>query len=160
VEPRSEWTSWTGWTERTNNKIVTSLAIPSTLSTMSTRSILQTQMNSNPACVLVIFGAAGDLTKRKLIPALYNLRKADLLSDNFMVIGVARAEMKDEEFQRRLRDDMNQFATEPVESETWNWLSERLHYLPGDFGDENVYSDLKARIDREANEQGNCIFYL
>jgi len=117
-------------------------------------------MNSNPSCVLVIFGAAGDLTKRKLIPALYNLKKADLLSDNFMVIGVARAEMKDEEFQRRLRDDMNQFATEPVESETWNWLSERLHYLPGDFGDEKVYSDLKARIDREANEQGNCIFYL
>ncbi|HEU5239438.1 MAG TPA: hypothetical protein VFU37_20070, partial [Pyrinomonadaceae bacterium] len=98
-------------------------------------------MNPNPACVLVIFGAAGDLTKRKLIPALYNLKKADLLSDNFMVIGVARAEMNDEEFQRRLRDDMNQFATEPVESETWNWLAERLHYLSGDFGDEKVYSD-------------------
>ena len=117
-------------------------------------------MNPNPACVLVIFGAAGDLTKRKLIPALYNLKKADLLSDNFMVIGVARAEMNDEEFQRRLRDDMNQFATEPVESETWNWLAERLHYLSGDFGDENVYSDLKARIGRERHEQGNCIFYL
>ena len=52
-----------------------------------------------PPCIMVIFGAAGDLTKRKLIPALYNLKKSNLLSDNFAVIGVARAEMSDDEFR-------------------------------------------------------------
>jgi len=64
---------------------------------------------------MVIFGAAGDLTKRKLIPALYNLKKGDLLSDNFAVIGVARAELNDEEFRHRLRDDMKEFATDQVD---------------------------------------------
>jgi glucose-6-phosphate 1-dehydrogenase len=119
--------------------------------------------NTNPSCILVIFGAAGDLTKRKLIPALYNLKKAELLSDNFAVIGVARAEMHDEEFRTRLRDDMNQFATEEIETGIWNWLAERLHYLSGDFDDDQTYSALKTaieKIDGERNAQGNRIFYL
>src|SRR5690349_20207644 len=92
-----------------------------------------------PSCVMVIFGAAGDLTKRKLIPALYNLKQGNLLSDNFAVIGVARAEMTDDEFRRRLRDDMNQFATEKVDEKQWQWLAERLYYLSGDFEDEDTY---------------------
>lgn len=119
--------------------------------------------NTNPTCILVIFGAAGDLTKRKLVPALYNLKKAELLSDNFAVIGLARAEMDDEEFRTRLRDDMNQFATEEIETEIWNWLAERLHYLSGDFDDDQTYSALKTaieKIDGERNAQGNRIFYL
>ena len=119
--------------------------------------------DTNPACILVIFGAAGDLTKRKLIPALYNLKKADLLSDNFAVIGVARAEMDDQEFRRRLADDMKEFATEEIEPDVWNWLSERLHYLSGDFDDEQTFATLKTavdKIDHERNAQANCIFYL
>jgi len=119
--------------------------------------------DTNPACILVIFGAAGDLTKRKLIPALYNLRHAELLSDNFAVIGVAHGEMDDKEFRQRLRDDMNQFATEEIKDGVWNWLAERLHYLSADFDDENTYSALKTRldeIDRERNANGNRIFYL
>src|SRR2546422_408117 len=76
-------------------------------------------MPTNTPCIMVIFGAAGDLTKRKLIPALYNLKKGDLLSDNFAVIGVARAELNDEEFRRRLRDDMKHFATDKVDEKVW-----------------------------------------
>ena len=120
-------------------------------------------MSTNPPCILVIFGAAGDLTKRKLIPALYNLKKSNLLSDNFAVVGLARAEMNDEEFRGRLRDDMNEFATEAVDAQTWSWLAERLYYLSGDFGDENTYSELKTRVEKinqERDAQGNCIFYL
>ncbi|MGZ8844941.1 MAG: glucose-6-phosphate dehydrogenase [Pyrinomonadaceae bacterium] len=120
-------------------------------------------MNKNPSCIMVIFGAAGDLTKRKLIPALYNLKKENLLSDEFAVVGLARAEMSDDEFRRRLRDDMNEFATEEVEAETWAWLAERLHYLSGDFEDDQTFSRLKARLeklDQERNSQGNCLFYL
>src|SRR3979409_2523291 len=85
--------------------------------------------NTSPPCIMVIFGAAGDLTKRKLIPALYNLKQANLLSDNFAVIGVARAEIQTEEFRRRLSDEMPDFATETVEPETWKWLEHRLYYL-------------------------------
>ena len=112
---------------------------------------------------MVIFGAAGDLTKRKLIPALYNLKQANLLPDKFAVIGVARAEMNDEEFRRRLRDDLNEFATEAIQPETWDWLAERLHYLSGDFGDEQTFAQLKNSLEELKGEQkagGNYLFYL
>ena len=116
-----------------------------------------------PPCVLVIFGAAGDLTKRKLIPALYNLKHSDLFSDNFAVIGVARAEMNDDEFRRRLRDDMNQFATEEIDQKEWQWLADRLYYLSGDFEDEGTYERVKTRaaeLDQKHQAGGNYCFYL
>jgi len=120
-------------------------------------------MSTKPPCILVIFGAAGDLTKRKLIPALYNLKQADLLADNFAVVGVARAEMNDEEFRRRLRDDMKEFATEEISEDLLNWLAERLHYLSGDFSDDQTFVRLKSRLgelDQERSAGGNYIFYL
>src|SRR5882672_12108317 len=115
-----------------------------------------------PPCVLVIFGAAGDLTKRKLIPSLYHLKKSNLLPDSFAVIGVARAEMNDEEFRRRLSDDIRKF-TDEVDPTLWQWLEERLYYLSGDFDDEQTYVRLKERlskVDAERNTPGNYFFYL
>lgn len=112
---------------------------------------------------MIIFGASGDLTKRKLIPALYNLREAELLSDDFAVIGLARAEFDDEEFRRRMRDDMREFATDKIDPEKWKWLEERLYYLPGDFNDDETYARLKTRIeniDAEHHGHGNYFFYL
>ena len=112
---------------------------------------------------MVIFGAAGDLTKRKLIPALYNLKESKLLPDNFSVIGVARAEMNDEEFRRRLSDEIREFATDHVNPQIWHWLEERLFYLSGDFSDEQTYSHLKellSKTDNERHTQGNYLFYL
>src|SRR5436309_956317 len=123
----------------------------------------QLSMNTSPPCVMVIFGAAGDLTKRKLIPALYNLRESNLLPDNFAVIGVARAEMNDEEFRRRLRDDMREFATDEVKPEIWKWLEVRLYYLSGDFNDQDTFARLQkllGKIDKERSAQGRCFFYL
>jgi len=117
----------------------------------------------SPPGILVIFGAAGDLTKRKLIPALYNLRKNDLLPDNFAIIGVARAEMDTAEFRTRLRDDMKEFATEKVEPEAWDWIEQRLSYLSGDFDDEQTFTHLKdvlEKLDRERGTSGNYCFYL
>jgi glucose-6-phosphate 1-dehydrogenase len=121
------------------------------------------QSHVSPPCVLVIFGAAGDLTKRKLIPALYNLRKNNLLPEEFAVIGVARAEMADDEFRRRLRDDMNEFATEKVDAATWDWLAQRLSYLSGDFDDEETFTRLKTsleKLNQERQTRGNVCFYL
>ena len=120
-------------------------------------------MHTSPPCIMVIFGAAGDLTKRKLIPAVYNLKESKLLPDNFAIIGVARAEMSDEEFRRRLRDDMHEFATDTVKPEIWKWLEERLYYLSGDFADDQTYARLKtslAKIDQERDAKGNYVFYL
>ncbi len=116
-----------------------------------------------PPCVLVIFGAAGDLTKRKLIPALYNLKKSNLLPDSFGVIGVARAEMDDKEFRSRLSDDMREFATDDIDPEDWKWLEERLYYLSGDFDDNETFvrlQELLSKVDGERKAQGNYFFYL
>src|SRR6266446_1562315 len=125
--------------------------------------IVATDVHTSPPCIMVIFGAAGDLTKRKLIPALYNLKHANLLSDNFAVIGVARAEMKTEEFRRRLTDEMPEFATETVEADAWKWLEDRLYYLSGDFKDAQTFTELKTlleKIDEERHGHGNYFFYL
>src|SRR5712692_7028626 len=125
--------------------------------------IVATDVQTSPPCIMVIFGAAGDLTKRKLIPALYNLKHSNLLSDSFAVIGVARAEMNDEEFRQRLSDDMREFATDDVDPKEWQWLEERLYYLFGDFNDQQTYSRLKElleKIDKERNGLGNYFFYL
>jgi len=117
----------------------------------------------SPPCILVIFGAAGDLTKRKLIPALYNLKKSNLLPDDFAVIGVARAVMNDEEFRRRLADDMKELASEDTDATTWQWLEERLYYLSGDFDDDQTFvrlKDLLTKLDAERKAGGNYFFYL
>ena len=123
----------------------------------------QDKSHISPPCILVIFGAAGDLTKRKLIPALYNLHRNDLLPDEFAVIGLARAEMDDDEFRRRQRDDMDEFATEKVDDAVWDWLAQRLFYLSGDFNDTATFAQLKsalARMDQERGTGGNYCFYL
>jgi len=112
---------------------------------------------------MVIFGAAGDLTKRKLIPALYNLRHSELLSDQFVVLGIARAEMSDNEFRSRMRDDMKEFATNEVDPQEWKWLEDRLFYMSGDFNDDAMYEQLKSRVeelDQNHQTQGNYSFYL
>src|SRR2546421_2530089 len=120
-------------------------------------------MPTNTPCIMVIFGAAGDLTKRKLIPALYNLKKGDLLSDNLAVIGVARAELNDEEFRQRLRDDMKDFATDKVDEKVWKWLEERLYYFSGNFTDDQTFTRLRElleKTDQERQAEGNYFFYL
>ncbi|MDB5411476.1 MAG: zwf [Rhodospirillales bacterium] len=108
-------------------------------------------------CTLVIFGAAGDLTKRLLIPALYNLVNDGLLPDEFAVIGVARAEMSAEDLRQNLGDALKQFATTKVAAAKAKWLLNRVDYVQGDFGDPGAYQRLKERLARNG---GNHLFYL
>src|SRR5579863_3512019 len=80
-------------------------------------------------CVMVIFGAAGDLTARLLIPALYNLARADLLSKEFAVLGVARAQMKDEDFRARIREDVKQYCGDCIDDGIWESFARRFYYF-------------------------------
>src|SRR5689334_23189113 len=84
-------------------------------------------------CVMVIFGAAGDLTGRLLIPALYNLARAQLLSREFAVVGVARAQMSDDEFRKRVYEDIKTYCGECVSDDLWEWFARRFYYCTGDF---------------------------
>jgi glucose-6-phosphate 1-dehydrogenase len=114
-------------------------------------------------CVMVICGASGDLTKRKLIPALYNLAKAKFLSRDFAVIGFARKELTTEQFRRQLTEDVKKFATSSVEPEVWDWFLQRIYYLSGDLKDPKTYTKLKdllSQVSKTHNARGNYFYYL
>jgi glucose-6-phosphate 1-dehydrogenase len=113
--------------------------------------------------VLVIFGAAGDLTKRKLIPALYNLATRKLLPNHFAIIGVARAAMTTDEFRDKITRDIQEFATADVEPAIWDWFVDRLYFVSGHFEDPEVFARLKqqlAQIDQQHSTAGNYFYYL
>src|SRR5439155_26375224 len=112
-------------------------------------------------CVMVIFGAAGDLTRHKLIPALYNLAKNELLSREFSVLGVARAKKNTEEFRKKVADDLTEFATGSVDPDLREWLVGRMHNLQGNFKDKNLYSKFNAfmqKVERVQAKHGNFFF--
>jgi len=111
-------------------------------------------------CVMVLFGGAGDLTKRKLVPALFNLVKAKLLSDNFAVIAVSVDNFSLEQFRNQVTGFL-----QPGDrgNQAWQWFTQRLYYERGDFADLNTYSVLGNRLsdlDRERHTAGNYLFYL
>ena len=114
-------------------------------------------------CVMVIFGATGDLTKRKLLPALCNLAQEGLLSKQFAVIGFAADDITTESFRKTLSEEIPNYAPAPVGAKLWDWFLERLYYLRGDFQDAAAYQRLSAQIaeaDKLHQAQGNRFFYL
>jgi glucose-6-phosphate 1-dehydrogenase len=114
-------------------------------------------------CVMVIFGFSGDLTRRKLIPSLYNLASQQLLSREFAVIGIGRTPMSDEDARKKVTEDFKQFATGPIDNDLLEWFVRRITYLNGDFKDAATYDKVKEafiKVDKEHNSHGNCFFYL
>src|SRR6202142_3066631 len=114
-------------------------------------------------CIMVIFGAAGDLTQRKLIPALYNLAKSDLLSREFAIVGVAHNPMSTEDFRKKMSEDIHQFAGAKVDPNIWEWFNRRLYYIAADFDDKNLYPQLKTtleKLDKDHDTHGNIFFYM
>ena len=117
-----------------------------------------------PECALVIFGATGDLNRRKLMPALYRLAYDRRLSAGFAVIGVSRTPMSDDQFREKMRDAVQHFSEDTEFSpEVWDAFARCLYYLPGDIGDADAYSRLAAKlaeIDKTHHTGGNVLFYL
>ncbi len=114
-------------------------------------------------CVMVIFGFTGDLTRRKLIPSLYNLATEKLLSREFAVIGVGRSPMSDDDVRKKITEDFKQFASGAIDADLWEWFVRRVSYVNGDFDDSATYDRLKealAKVDQEHNAHGNYFFYL
>ncbi|MGH9675081.1 MAG: glucose-6-phosphate dehydrogenase [Bryobacteraceae bacterium] len=120
------------------------------------------ESNAGP-CAVIIYGAAGDLTKRKLIPALCNLARGELLPKEFAVIGFARTELTTEQFREKARQEIAQFATSELDSELVDWIVERLYYVQGNFDDSGAFQTLRttlADIDSRHGTGGNYLHYL
>ncbi|MGZ8796099.1 MAG: glucose-6-phosphate dehydrogenase [Thermoanaerobaculia bacterium] len=116
------------------------------------------------ASCLVIFGASGDLTQRKLIPALYSLAHEGLLPAGQSIIGFARPEYTDEAFRMAMRESCDKFArTRPIDDAIWENFARGLFYVQGEFGDGNAYERLKKKLedcDRMRGTGGRRIYYF
>jgi len=123
-------------------------------------------LDTNPIaspCVMTIFGATGDLTKRKLIPALCNLAQENLLPTQFAIVGFAVNDFNTESFRKTLAQEIPKYVTSPLDAKLLDWMIERVYYVQGDFQDTQAFALLEQQI-KEADEkhgaQGNRLFYL
>ncbi len=125
--------------------------------------IQETQARPPDPCMMVIFGAGGDLTKRKLIPALHNLARTKLLPPQFAIVGISREDTTTEEFRKRATDAIQKYSTDGVDKPAWDEFVQHLFYHHGDFGDLQMYSklgELLGKLDKEQGTHGNCLYYL
>ncbi len=117
-----------------------------------------------PECAMVIFGANGDLTKRKLIPALYRLAYDRRISANFAVIGISRSPMSDDQFREKMLEAVKEFSEDTeVQDDLWKTFAAGLFYVAGDIANPKLYEDVAAKLKEvEAQRQtgGNVLFYL
>jgi len=117
-----------------------------------------------PPSVLVIFGATGDLTRRKLLPALYRLAQQRLLKSEFAILGTGRQSHSDDEFRALMQAAITEFGPDDSLDETaWQSFAKRIFYIGGDFNDAALFGQLKTKleeIDKEYDTEGNRIFYL
>ncbi|MGH2904086.1 MAG: glucose-6-phosphate dehydrogenase, partial [Solirubrobacteraceae bacterium] len=112
---------------------------------------------------LVIFGATGDLARRKLLPALYNLAHEGALPECFHLVGVSRKDKTDDAFREECRQAIHSFSRRPPSEDVLRGFLEHVHYVPGQFDDEAPYVELERALDgfdREAGETLNRAFYL
>src|SRR5688572_3675833 len=115
------------------------------------------------ACTVVIFGATGDLTMRKLIPALYNIAADGELPPALTVVGFARRKKTDEEFRKEQEESTRKFSRQTVRDEIWSSFAESILYHTSEFDDDAGYKTLAERlekIDKERGTEGNRLFYL
>src|SRR5258707_6574185 len=131
----------------------------------------QTPAHQAPPCTLVIFGAGGDLTKRLLMPAIYNLAKDKLLSEKFAIIAVDRTPKPIEAYREYWAEGIRSFvsdtasapATEPFDAQAWEFVASRITHFAGDLTEPDTYARLHQTLEKTAalhQTGGNAVFYL
>jgi glucose-6-phosphate 1-dehydrogenase len=118
---------------------------------------------SGDSCLLIIFGASGDLTRRKLIPGLYNLACVGCMNPQFEVIGIGRTPMTSEEFRSKLRESASKSGdTRDFTDHQWREFESRLQYFAGDVNDEQFYNRLRDHLDemQRGGSSANRLFYV
>jgi glucose-6-phosphate 1-dehydrogenase len=121
---------------------------------------MQVRRRPDP-CVIVIFGASGDLTKRKLFPALYSLALRRMLPEKFGVLGIARTDWSDDEFRDRMKHAVQEFGRDDFDEETWKWLADGMRYASNaDPGGDDQALDALNELDKERGTGGNRVYYL
>ena len=113
--------------------------------------------------ILVIFGASGDLTQRKLVPALYQMRQERRLPPEITIVGVARREWSHDFFREHMREGVEEFGGGIGSQKDWDKFAEGLFYSPGNIDKPEDYQTLKdflAELDEKRGTQGNRVFYL
>jgi len=117
-----------------------------------------------PPCAVVIFGANGDLTKRKLLPALYRLAYDRRLAPGFAIVGTSRTPLSDDQFRDKMKDAVDAFSEDTkLDEDLWKTFAEGLHYVAGDIGDVALYQRIGeklAHLDQAHQTGGNVLFYL
>ena len=117
-----------------------------------------------PPCAVVIFGATGDLTRRKLLPALYRLSQQGLVPNEFAILCTARQPLGDEDFRAHMKAAVTEFGPDDaLDESSWQSFAKRIFYLVGDFSEAELYGKLKSKleeVDKEFHTEGNRIFYL
>jgi glucose-6-phosphate 1-dehydrogenase len=122
------------------------------------------QLRGTPdPCALVIFGASGDLTQKKLFPALYSLAFRRLLPEHFAVVGVARTEESDDDFKSRMKEAVQQYGRDEFRDDVWEALADGMRYIASDFSQETGWNELIEtlnELDSERGLDGNRVYYL
>jgi glucose-6-phosphate 1-dehydrogenase len=123
----------------------------------------QANPTSEP-CIMLVFGASGDLTKRLLVPALYNLECDGLLHENFALLGTAMENITSEQFRAKMSEDIKKFHTRNTfDQDKWDKLVSRFYYVSGSFLEMSVFEKLKAQVAVLAPQYktgGNVLFYF
>ncbi|MBI1277119.1 MAG: glucose-6-phosphate dehydrogenase [Anaerolineaceae bacterium] len=117
-------------------------------------------MGDTNGATIVIFGASGDLTQRKLIPALYNLFRKKRLPETFNIVGVSRTKYSHEEFRQQMHDSVKEFSGETFTDEFWNPFAEHVWYTPGDASKSDQLGQVKSFIESKENGTSNRLYYL
>jgi glucose-6-phosphate 1-dehydrogenase len=139
------------------------------MSKTATKSVANAGDRLASPATMAIFGAAGDLTKRLVVPALYNLARAGRLPSKFSIIGVDHTGLTTDTWRQSLTDEMRSLMqtgggesqAERIDKQAWDWLVSRMQYLRGDFTDSGTYRELNALTARQnGGAGGNILFYL
>src|SRR5882757_3178688 len=112
---------------------------------------------------LVIFGVTGDLSRKKLMPAVYDLANRGLLPPGFALVGFARREWADQDFEKVVYDAVKQYARTPFDDDVWKQLAQGIRFVQGEFDDDAAFARLKATLealDKDRGTMGNHAFYL